>query len=146
MKLFCDINAPRKEGELQFALEEWIDESPFEKHLGIQIESAEKGTACLKLPFPVKLSNGGGVMHGGAMTSLADTAVAMAIKSLLPAGTDFVTSELEMKFQAPVKSGTVIAQARAETEDGRVYVGECVLQNEDGINYARFTSVFKVLK
>jgi len=59
------------------------------------------------MPFTVKLANGGGVMHGGAMTSLPDTAVAMAIKSQLPSGTTFATTGLTMIFVAPVISGVV---------------------------------------
>ncbi len=41
------------------------------------IESAENGAASLSAPFRVCLANGGGVMHGGALVTLADTAVAM---------------------------------------------------------------------
>jgi len=42
-------------------------------------------------------------MHGGALTALADTAVAMAIKSLLLEGTRFATIKLVMEFLAPVR-------------------------------------------
>jgi uncharacterized protein (TIGR00369 family) len=145
MKIYADINDPRIPSELQFELEKWIEPSPFEQLLGSSIEYASEGQATLSLPFTVKLANGGGVMHGGAMTTLADTAVAMAIKSLLPPGTQFATTDLVMKFIAPVVSGTVTAHARVESDDDHVYHGECELRGEMDQLYATFTSIFKIV-
>ena len=146
MKLFADMDDARQPDAVQFELEEWIDSAPFEKLLGLKIESADSGEALLTLPFKVKLANGGGVMHGGAMTSLADTAVAMAIKSLLPSGTTFATTGLSMEFLAPVASGLVYAYARVKSTGGRSFEGTCELRSENHQLYARFTSVFKVAR
>jgi uncharacterized protein (TIGR00369 family) len=146
MKLFAEPDDPRKPGAAQFELEAWIDSAPFEKLLGLRIEQAGAGRALLSLPFTVKLANGGGVMHGGAMTALADTAVAMAIKSLLPEGTHFATTGLSMEFLAPVLAGQVTAHARVSGPEGRIFHGACELRGEDGELYARFTSIFKVAR
>jgi acyl-CoA thioesterase len=146
MKLLADLDEPRQPGVAQFELEGWIDSSPFEELLGLRIEQASEGKALLSLPFTVKLANGGGVMHGGAMTALADTAVAMAIKSLLPQGTHFATTGLSMEFLAPVQSGQVTAHARVHGPDGRTFQGKCELRGEHGELYARFVSVFKVAR
>lgn len=144
MKLYSDPDEPRQPEVVQFELEEWIDGSPFERLLGVQILRAEEGQAHLSLPFTLKLSNGGGVMHGGALTSLADTAVAMAIKSLLPPGTVFATTDLSMKFVAPVFEGQVHAYARVQATGVRTFSGECELLGEADEVYAHLTTVFKV--
>ncbi|MDG5469530.1 PaaI family thioesterase [Deltaproteobacteria bacterium IMCC39524] len=144
MKLYSDPDEPRQSEVVQFELEEWIDSSPFERLLGVQILSAEEGQAHLSLPFTLKLSNGGGVMHGGALTSLADTAVAMAIKSLLPPGTVFATTDLSMQFIAPVLEGQVHAYASVRETGERSFNGECALLGEDDETYALLTTVFKV--
>ena len=144
MKLYSDPDEPRQPEVVQFELEEWIDGSPFERLLGVQILRAEEGQAHLSLPFTLKLSNGGGVMHGGALTSLADTAVAMAIKSLLAPGTVFATTDLSMKFVAPVFEGQVHAYARVQETGVRTFSGECELLGEDDETYALLTTVFKV--
>ena len=146
MKLLADMDDPRQPDIAQFELEEWIDSSPFEKLLGLKIESSADGKAVLSMPFVVKLANGGGVMHGGAMTSLADTAVAMAIKSLLPSGTKFATTGLTMEFLAPVISGIVYASAGVKNTGKHSFEGICELRGEDRRIYARFTSVFKVAR
>ena len=144
MKLYSDPDELRQPEVVQFELEEWIDSSPFERLLGVQILRAEEGQAHLSLPFTLKLSNGGGVMHGGALTSLADTAVAMAIKSLLPPGTVFATTDLSMKFVAPVFEGQVHAYARVQATGVRTFSGECELLGEADEVYAHLTTVFKV--
>jgi uncharacterized protein (TIGR00369 family) len=146
MKLFDNPDALRRPDVVQFELEEWIDSSPFESLLGLQIVMAENGLAHLALPFTLKLCNGGGVMHGGAMTALADTAVAMAIKSLLPPGTVFATTDLSMEFIAPVLDGKVHAHAVVRATEKRTFCGECDLLGENDESYARLSAVFKVAR
>lgn len=146
MKLFVAQDEPRQPNTTQFELEGWIDSSPFEALLGMHTERATGGQALLSMPFTVMLANGGGVMHGGAMTALADTAVAMAIKSLLPPGTTFATTSLNMEFVAPVLAGRVFAHAQIRGPEGRTFHGVCELRGEEDELYARFTSVFKVAR
>ena len=61
-------------------LTQWIECAPFEKLLGIEIILAQKGQATLTMPFRAEFANGGNLLHGGALVSLADTAAVMAIE------------------------------------------------------------------
>jgi acyl-CoA thioesterase len=136
---------PMVEGaQLPFELPAWIACAPFEEFLGMRIEEAAEGRAVLAMPFKVKLAQGKGLMHGGAVTALADTAVAMAIKSLLPEGTNFVTTELALKFHAPIHGGTVRAVAEATRKDERTLKGIAEVFDGNGVKAATFTSVFRV--
>ena len=144
--MHVDANEPRRPGETQFELDGWIATAPFEDHVGLTIEAAANGEARLSMPFRLCLANGGGVMHGGALVTLADTAVAMAIKSILPPGTIFATTELRKQFLAPVQAGTVVALARVRGPEGRTFYGEADLQDETGTVVARFSSVFRVAR
>src|SRR5690349_17599244 len=78
-------------GPHHFAMDAWISMAPFEKLLNLKIEEAADGRATLSMPFYRQYSNGAGIMHGGALVSLADTAVVMAIKSILEPGSHFAT-------------------------------------------------------
>ena len=129
---------------LPFELPHWIAGAPFEEYLGMRIDEAEGGRAVLTMPFKVKLAQGKGLMHGGAVTALADTAVAMAIKSMLPEDTHFATTDLALKFHAPVRGGTVRAEARIIAQDDRIITGEALVFDEQGIKVATFTSTFRV--
>jgi uncharacterized protein (TIGR00369 family) len=85
-------------------------------------------------------------MHGGAVNALADTAVAMAIKSILPEDTHFATVEMSLKFHAPVKGGMVRAVARVAEQEGRTIRGEADVFDGNGVRVASFASVFKMKK
>jgi uncharacterized protein (TIGR00369 family) len=136
------------EAELPFKLKKWIDLAPFERMLGIRIEHADSGEAVLTMPFTVKLAQGMGLLHGGALTTLADTSSAMAIKTLLKERTHFATVELETRFLAPVRKGVVTARARAAMVQGqdRTYRAEVNVEDDGGDRVAVFTSTFKVAR
>ncbi|MEA5114834.1 MAG: PaaI family thioesterase [Geobacteraceae bacterium] len=134
------------DGEIPFQLPDWIACAPFEEYLGMQIEEAKQGRAVLSMPFKVRLSQGKGLLHGGAVTALADTAVAMAIKSVLPEGSHFVTMELSLRFHAPIKSGVVRAVATILERDERTIKGIAEVFDDQGIKTATFNSVFRVKK
>ncbi|MBT0662831.1 PaaI family thioesterase [Geobacter pelophilus] len=129
---------------LPFALPGWIACAPFEEYLEMTIEEAGAGRAVLTMPFRVKHAQGKGLMHGGAVTSLGDTAVAMAIKSLLPVDTNFVTTELSLKFHAAVVGGGLKAVATAEQLDERSFKGVAELFDLQGVKVATFTALFKI--
>ena len=131
-------------GEPPFDLPGWIVCAPFEEYLGMRIEEAANGRAVLSMPFRVKLAQGKGLMHGGAVTALADTAVAMAIKSILPEGSHFATVGLSLKFHAPVRSGAIRAVAVVVERDDRSIRGEAEVFNEAGVKTASFSSRFRL--
>lgn len=136
----------RAEQEPPFSLPGWIAVAPFEEYLGMEIIRAEGGEATLIMPFLARLCQGKGLMHGGAVTALADTALAMAIKSLLPVDTHFVTTDLTLKFHAPIRGGTVKAEARAVALSETRLTGEALVYTENGTHAATLRAHFKVKK
>lgn len=140
-----DYDEDIKPGVRQFQLPSWIACAPFEEYLGMKIEETGNGRAVLSMPFKLKLAQGAGLMHGGAITALADTAVAIAIKSILPEGSDFVTVDLHLKFFAAVHEGTVRAVARTMVKDERKITGEAEIFNGD-TKVAEFSAFFIVKK
>lgn len=136
----------RSTGPHQFTLEGWINCAPFERLLSMEIVKAADGRATLTMPFFVELAQGAGLMHGGALVSLADTAVVMAIKSLVSPQTHFATVSLESKFLYPVKQGVVTAQAEIIKQEGRMIQGKATVYNDEERTVLEFASTFKVAK
>jgi len=145
-RLLVPEDTLKEAGVHQFEMEGWIDTAPFERLLQMDIREAAGGQAYLVMPFPVKLSQGGGLLHGGALTTLADTAVAMAIKSLLPEGTAFATTELNVKFLAPVREGEIRARARVEWPKGRTLLGRARVFDENDSPVAEFEATFRIAR
>ena len=133
-------------GPHEFEMPEWISSAPFERLLRMHIVTAADGKATMTMPFLVDYAQGAGLMHGGALVSLADTAVGMAIKSILPPYTHFGTVSLETKFLRPVKQGTVTARAKLTRREDRTLYGEAVVYDEDDRPVLEFSSIFKVAK
>jgi acyl-CoA thioesterase len=139
-------SAIKKTGPHEVRMESWISCAPFERLLNMTIVEAENGRAVLTMPVLYDFVQGGGLLHGGALISLADTAVAMAIKSMLSPKTHFGTISMESKFLHPVRKGIVTATARARTLKDRVLEGEATIFDEAQKAVMTFTSVFKVAK
>ena len=136
----------KKTGPHEVQMESWISCAPFERLLNMTIVKAENGQAVLTMPVLYDFVQGGGLLHGGALISLADTAVAMAIKSILPSKTHFGTISMESKFFHPVRKGIVTARAHAKILKGRTLEGNATMLNEEGKEVMVFTSIFKVAK
>jgi uncharacterized protein (TIGR00369 family) len=93
-------------------IREAISRVPFATLLGIELEEAERGSATLRLNIRDELRQIHGVMHGGAIASLIDTATAFAIVSLLEDKEKFSTVDLMVNYLRPLKEGTATARAR----------------------------------
>jgi len=133
-------------GPHDFKLKTWISCAPFEKLLGIQIMEAKDGHAVLTMPFVFKLAQGGGLAHGGAIVTLADTSVAMAIKSIIPAKSRFGTIKLSSEFLAPVTKGILLAKASVQLLENRMIQGDSIVFNEEKKAVMKFSAVFKLAK
>jgi uncharacterized protein (TIGR00369 family) len=127
-------------------MDDWISCAPFEQLLHINIVEAKDGHAILTLPFIRNFAQGAGLMHGGVLVTLADTAVVMAIKSLIQPQTHFATVSLQTKFIYPIKQGIVTAKARVTEQQGRILYGQASVYNEDEQPVLEFTSTFKIAK
>lgn len=124
----------------------WIDPAHFGRLLHMKIVTSGDGTAVLTMPFLIDFAQGSGLMHGGALVSLADTAVVMAIKSLVPPGTHFATTSIETKFLYPVKSGVVTARARVTAKRQNRFYGRATLFNKKKRPVMEFRATFRMSK
>ncbi len=138
--------APASTGPHRVRLEQWISCAPFERLLNMAIVEAKDGHAVLTMPFFYDLAQGAGLMHGGALVSLADTAVVMAIKSVIPPQTHFATVSLESRFLHPVKQGMVTAKASADIALEKTINGQAVVYDQSDRAVLEFHSRFKIAK
>ncbi|MCM0082739.1 PaaI family thioesterase [Geomonas sp. Red32] len=133
-------------GPHQFAMPAWISTAPFEQLLNMTIHCAEDGKATLSMPFYQEYCNGAGLMHGGALVSLADTAVVMAIKSLVEPGSHFATIKMEVSFLHPVKKGVVTARAEVVSREERIIQGITTVYDDEERGVMEFRSTFKIAR
>lgn len=70
--------------------------SPFGEFLGIEIESFGEGKALCSIAVKPHHFNAGGRVHGGVLTSLADSCAGVAVRSLRPEGVASATTDLNI--------------------------------------------------
>jgi acyl-CoA thioesterase len=118
--------------EREQAIREKFNQNHFPKMLGIELDSIEPGRACLSLEVRKELLQLQGVMHGGVMATLIDTAVAFAIVSSSAPGDQFTTVEMKVNYLAPVRCGRVRADARLIRNGRRIIVADCDAYDSNG--------------
>ena len=133
-------------GPHRIELPKWMSFAPFENLLQMKLEMAEEGESRLSMPFLRELSQGVGLMHGGALVSLADTACCLALKTMLPENVHFATIDMSCQLLYPVTKGRVEASARVVSREGRTFATEAVICTEEGREAVRFKATFKVAK
>ncbi len=97
-----------------------IDDIPFAKLLGIELESQEPGVAVLSMKMREDLKRNGGIAHGGAVAALIDSAMAFAIMPLLGENEHSMTVDLTIHYLRPVSEGSARATARVVRAGKRV--------------------------
>jgi uncharacterized protein (TIGR00369 family) len=95
---------------------------PYARLLGIELEEIEAGTATLSVKVRSELTQNHGVVHGGAIASLIDTATAFAIISLLDSPEKVTTVDLSVSFLRPVTRGRLTAAATVKRAGTRLFV------------------------
>jgi len=105
---------------------------PFAKLLGLELEDIGGGTATLALQIRKELTQNAGVVHGGALASLIDTATAFAILSLLPPKERVTTVDLTISYLRPVSKGRIRAVAKVVRAGRRLFVVSAEVMDENG--------------
>jgi uncharacterized protein (TIGR00369 family) len=117
--------------------------APFEEYLGMRIEEASRDRTVLSLPFKTKLAQAKGLMHGGAIASLAHTTLAVAIKTQLPEGNDIEIITFSLRFHLPVRGGVVTACGRVTEMNEKDIWGEVLVYNDKGEKTATFSAAYR---
>jgi uncharacterized protein (TIGR00369 family) len=113
---------PEKEEAIRKRL---IDSNNYPRLLGFVLDSLQHGRAVLSVEVTQHLLQLQGVMHGGAIASLIDTAVALAIAGISEPGDRFTTVEMKVNYLAPIRDGRAIADARLIKTGRRIIVADC---------------------
>lgn len=117
---------------------------PLGAHLGMELVEADAERAVLKLPWAEPLCTTGGILHGGTLMALADSAGATVAFLNLPegAGTSTISSSTAFLRGA---SGDVTATATLVHAGRTTIVVETELTDPNGKPVARTTQTQAVL-
>jgi len=116
-------------------IEDALSTVPFAKLLGIKLDSVEPGDATLSLQIRDDFKQNAGVVHGGVIASLIDSATAFAIIPLLNHDERTTTVDLTISYLRPLTAGSMVARGKVLRAGTRLIVVSAELF-DDGRNLA----------
>jgi uncharacterized protein (TIGR00369 family) len=91
---------------LQAILEGRLPPPPMAALIGAELASVGEGEATFRCTPDESTHNPLGIVHGGLLCTLLDTAAGCAVHTLLPAGAGFSSIEIKVSFLKPLQTNT----------------------------------------
>ena len=114
--------------------------------LGIKVVNLKKGIAQLSLCFNKNILNKEATVHGGIITSLADSAAAVALLSITGSEEKISSIELKINFLRPVKNSDLFAEAKIIHKGSRTAVIEVDIKTKEEKLVAKCLLTFMILE
>jgi uncharacterized protein (TIGR00369 family) len=121
-----------------------VKETNVGQFFGFELEAAEPGRAVVVLRVRPHHRQILGVVHGGVIGALADTAGGLATFMAVPRGTRVATVEMKINFLEAVEKGTVTAEARVLRLGRHFSVVDCDVHDAAGQLIAKALMTFSV--
>jgi uncharacterized protein (TIGR00369 family) len=121
--------------------------APSMKLLGMRIAEVQEGRVVFALDPAEFHYNPMGVVHGGILATLLDSAMGSAVQSLAPAGVGYTTLEFKVNFVRAVteETGAVYAEGQVIHRGKRTAIAEGRLIDTNGTLYAHASTTCLLL-
>jgi 3-hydroxyacyl-CoA dehydrogenase len=110
--------------------------------IGFRLSEVSEGHAVIVITPGEQHYNGLGIVHGGLAATLLDSALGVAINTMMPPGKVFTTVEMKVNYIRPIRgeTGQVRCIANVVHVGGRVATAEGRIVDENGKLYAHGTA------
>jgi len=126
------------------ALRDRLQDSEFYRWAGVEVTDASPGVVEIEFEAGSQHLNLQGLVHGGILATLADTAMGLAVRTALEPGRRHVTVQLGIEFLSPGRTGTITARGRTVKIGTQLGFAEADVMNADGRLLARAHSTLSV--
>jgi uncharacterized protein (TIGR00369 family) len=120
------------------------DVSFFPGFVGLVLEEVRQDYARMRLPYRDHLKQPAGVVHGGAIATLIDTAVVPAIASAYPERRRLFTINMLVQYLDPIANEDAIAEAWVEKRGRSTVFCRVEVRTASGVLAATGSVVYKV--
>lgn len=126
-------------------LRERVERSEFHRWAGLELVSIGHGAAEVRLELQPHHFNPQGLLHGGMIGTLADTAIGLALRSRMRPGLTHRTAQLNVHFLQKSEGGTIVCRGRSLHVGRRMGYGEADVLDSREMLLARATGTFIIL-
>jgi uncharacterized protein (TIGR00369 family) len=120
------------------------DRPYFPNVVGLVLEEVRTDYARLRLPFRPDLEQPAGVVHGGAIATLIDTAVVPAVGQAYEPGWAYLTVQMDVRYRAGIVGQDAIAEGWVEQRGRTLVFCRAEVRAADGTVAADGTLVYTV--
>jgi len=139
-----DLLSPSVAKRWSAFLSEEGDRRWFPNLLGIEVEELRRDYARLRMPWRNDLNQSTGMMHGGAIATLIDTAVVPAIGTAYADTRPFSTIEMSVRYIQPVRQEDLVAEGWVTRRGKRVVFCEVEVRTVSGVTVATGDLIYVV--
>ncbi len=119
--------------------------NPLFAYLGVIIDEISAERAVMRLPFRPEFIQGGGLIAGGILATLADEAMAHVALARLNPGETTATIEMNIRYLKACPSGTITATAALIKKGQRIMTLQAEVSDEKHQTVAIAGASFMVL-
>ena len=130
--------------DLFSALRERLAASEFHTWAGMEVVEASAGEVTVAMDVLDRHVNLQGLIHGGMLAILADTACGLSIRSAMEAGRLHVTTDMDIHYLAPTRPGRLYGRGKAVRVGRTLAFAEASIEDAEGKLLARAQSRFSV--
>jgi len=99
--------------------------------VGTELSNAEEGRATISLKAEERHLNPSGTVHGGAISTLIDAAMAEALNTMIKEGEQPFTIQITVNYMKPGKPGRLTSTAQVRKGGERITIVEAEVMQED---------------
>lgn len=127
------------------ALVTMVNSSDFPSHIGFRLAAVDYDSAVVELDIDQRHFQPFGIVHGGVLATLIDTATFWAGFMRLPADAGLVNVDLKLNYLKPGVSGRLVAEGRCLRPGRQLSYTEAYVFNESRELLAHGTSSLMAL-
>lgn len=119
---------------------------PFYRFMGIRLTKLARGRSEIKMRVGRAVTQNAGFAHGGVLASLIDSAVGLALCTMIDYASAITTIDLQVNFLAPAKPGPFTARGRIIHKGKRTAVGDAQVTDASGRLVSKGTATYMILE
>jgi len=119
---------------------------PFYRYMGIRLTRLSWGRSEIRMRVSKELTQNAGFAHGGVSASLIDSAVGLALCTMIDKEDLITTIDLQVNFLAPARPGVLRTRGEIVHKGKRIAVGDAKVTDQNGRLVSKGTATYMILE
>jgi acyl-CoA thioesterase len=123
-----------------------LETGPYWKHMNMKTVNDLDGNIRVVMDITEDLKQFYGNIHGGVISSMMDSTIAVAINQQLDPGEGASTVEIKVNYLRPVSKGQLWGEGKVIQKGKKIMVGQGEIKDDEGRMVAFGTATFMIVQ